>query len=267
MKIPRLLAFVALSATLSAPVVAQSATTGFHTVACIKVKPENAGEYRKWISEDVHKYAQSRVDAGAVSTWIVLRAVIPAGTSAECDYLFVSMYPGIPPQPMGLEEMEAALKKAGLTMTAQQFVDRRTGLTTLISNNMYQNQGFVGSFKKGDYFVVNQMKAANLQDYVAWERKVWMPIAEQMAKDGTRSGWSVNTQVFPGGMDVKYNAVTVDVYSTWDSIYKSDFAQMSALWRKVHPDMEFGTSFEQYDKLRRQGDINVYVVQDTIAKK
>jgi hypothetical protein len=79
MKIPRLLACVALSATLSAPVVAQSATTGFHTVACIKVKPENAGEYRKWISEDVHKYAQSRVDAGAVSTWIVLRAVIPAG--------------------------------------------------------------------------------------------------------------------------------------------------------------------------------------------
>lgn len=62
-------------------------------------------------------------------------------------------------------------------------------------------------------------------------------------------------------------AVTVDVYSTWDSIYNSDFAQMSALWRKVHPDMEFGSAFEQYDKLRRQGDINVYVVQDTIAKK
>jgi hypothetical protein len=266
MSIPRILLGAALAAALSMPVAAQQAPTGYHSVACIKVKPENNTEFRKWAEGDVQKYAQSRVDAGALSTWILLRSVIPAGTSAECDYLIVSMYPGVPPKPMGLEELDAALKKAGITVTAQQYVDRRTNLTTLVSNNMFQNQAFVGAFKKGDYFVVNYMKASNVEDYVAWEKKVWMPIADAMAKDGTRTGWSLNTMVFPGGTDVKFNAVTVDVYPTWDSIFNNDFQKFYEQWKKVHPDMELGTTFEQYDKLRHQGDVDIYVVQDTVTK-
>jgi hypothetical protein len=131
---------------------------------------------------------------------------------------------------------------------------------------MFQNQAFVGAFKKGDYFVVNYMKASNVEDYVAWEKKVWMPIADAMAKDGTRTGWSLNTMVFPGGTDMKFNAVTVDVYPTWDSIFNNDFQKFYEQWKKVHPDMELGTTFEQYDKLRHQGDVDIYVVQDTITK-
>jgi hypothetical protein len=243
---------------------AQQASTGYHNVACIKIKPENNAEFRKWAAGDVHKLAQSRVDSGATSTWILLRSVIPAGTSAQCDYIVVTMYPGIPPQPMGLEELDAALKKASVAMTAQQYVDRRSSLSTLISNDMFQNRASVGAFKKGDYFVVNNMKASNMDDYVAWEKKVWQPVAEAMLKDNLRSGWSLNTRVFPGGTDVKYNAVTVDVYSTWDSIFNNDSQHFYELWKKAHPDMELGTTFEQYDKLRHQGDVDIYVVQDTI---
>jgi hypothetical protein len=265
MKIPRLFVCAALAAAFSAVLVAQQANAGYHSVACIKVKPESNTEFRKWAAGDVHKYAQSRVDSGALSAWILLRSVIPSGTSAECDYLVVSMYLGAPPEPMGLEELDAALKKAGIAMTAQQYVDKRTSLTTLISNNMFQNQAVVGGFKKGDYFVVNYMKAPNLDDYVAWEKKAWMPIAEAMAKDGTRTGWSLNTIVFPGGTDVKFNAVTVDVYPKWDSIFNTNFQQFYEMWRKVHPDMELGTTFEQYDKLRHQGDVDIYVVLDAIT--
>jgi hypothetical protein len=150
-------------------------------------------------------------------------------------------------------------------MTAQQYVDRRSALTTLVSNNMFVNRAFVGGFKKGDYFVVNYMKAADLGEYVSFEKKVWQPMAEALDKENLRSGWSLNTMVFPGGTDVKYNAVTVDVYPTWESIFNNYSQHFFELWRKAHPDMEFGTTFEQYDKLRHQGDINIYVVQDTIA--
>src|SRR5579863_2617942 len=132
MKVPQLLASVAIAAAFSVTLPAQQAPTGFHSVACIKVKPENNSEFRKWASEDLHKYAQSRVDAGALSSWMILRGSIPAGRSAECDYVIVSMYPGIPPTPMGLEELDAALKKAGIALSAQQYVDRRNSLTTLI---------------------------------------------------------------------------------------------------------------------------------------
>jgi hypothetical protein len=192
MKVSRLFACVALVATLSAPLFAQQAPSGYHNVACLKVKPESNTEFRKWVAEDVRKLAESRVDGGAYSQWFVLRAVLPTGHSTECDYLIVTMYPGIPPAPLGLEELGAALKKAGITASAQQYVDRRTALTTLISNSMFQNQASVGSFKKDDYFVVNYMKVANenFEDYLAWEKKVWKPLAEAMAKDGIRPAFS-----------------------------------------------------------------------------
>jgi len=265
MKVPRLFASVALVAAFSATLLAQQAATGYHSVACLKVKPESNAEFRKWAAEDLHKYAQSRVDGGAVSQWFILRSVLPSGRSAECDYIAVSTYPGIPPQPLGLEELDAALKKAGMSMSAQQYVDRRNSLTTLISNNMYQNQGSVGAFKKGDYFVVNYMKVStgNMDDYLAWEKKVWKPLAEAMAKDGVRTGWSLNTRVLPSGSDQPYQAVTVDVFPTWESIYKDD-TQFVDRWHKVHPDMELGTTFERYEKLRTLSMSQLYVVQDLI---
>jgi hypothetical protein len=265
MKVPRLFASVALVAAFSATLPAQQAPTGYHTVACLKVKPESNTEFRKWAAEDLHKYAQSRVDGGAISQWFILRSVLPSGQSAECDYLTVSMYPGIPPQPLGLEELGAALKKAGMSMSAQQYVDRRNSLTTLVSNNMYQNQSYVGAFKKGDYFVVNYMKVSgdNMDDYLAWEKKVWKPLAEAMAKDGVRTGWSLNTRVLPGGSEQPFQAVTVDVFPTWESIYKDD-PQFVERFHKVHPDMELGTTFERYEKLRTLTTSQLYVVQDLI---
>jgi hypothetical protein len=263
-KISRLFVCAAFAAAFSAGLAAQQPNTGIHSVACIKVKPENNTEFRKWAAGDVHKLAQSRVDSGVLSGWILLRSIIPAGKSAECDYLVVSQYPHNPPEPMGLEELDAALKKAGVTMSAQQFVDRRTALTTLISNNMFQNRGYVGSFKKGDYFVVNYMKTSSMGEYIDFEKKAWMPFAEAMTKEGGRTGWSLNEMIFPGGNDVKFNAVTVDVYSSWDAIFNRDFQHMYELWRKVHPDMEFGTTFEQYDKLRHQGDVVIFKVLDEI---
>lgn len=265
MKYSRLFVCAALFAAFSATLPAQQASTGYHQVACIKVKPENNSEFRKWAANDLHKIAQSRIDGGAVSQWIVLRSVIPAGTSAGCDYVIVTMFPGIPPKPMGLEDLDAVLKKAGISSTAQQFVDRRNSLTTLVSNNMFQNRAFIGSFKQGDYLVVNYMKASNLDDYVAWEKKAWQPVAEELDKENLRSGWSLNTIVFPGGTDVPFNAVTVDVFSTWESIFNNNAQQFYQIWQKAHPDMELGTTFEQYDKLRHQGDVDIYVVQDTIT--
>jgi hypothetical protein len=110
--------------------------------------------------------------------------------SAVCDYLIISIYPGAPPEPLSPEALGEALKKAGLTMSAQQFIDRRDSLTTLVSNNLFQNRASVGgSLKNGNYLVVNYMKAANVEDCVAFEKKVWQSVAEALIKDGKSAGW------------------------------------------------------------------------------
>ena len=106
--IRRLILSVVLAAAFCAPLIAQSpqvGTTGLHIVACIKVNPGKASEFRAWAASDLHKFAQSRVDSGALSTWFLLRSVQPQGKSAECDYLTISTYPGTPPEPLSLEAL------------------------------------------------------------------------------------------------------------------------------------------------------------------
>ena len=108
MKFVRSILSVAVAAAFSVACLAQQPATGYHTVACLKVKADKGTEFRKWAGEDLHKYSQSRVDSGAITTWYLLRSVIPQGESAECDYLIVAMYPAAPPKPLGVEELGAA---------------------------------------------------------------------------------------------------------------------------------------------------------------
>lgn len=258
---------LAVAMLFSVPLLAQMAqdgTTGFHSVACVKVKPEKANELRTWLSSDFHKYAQSRVDTGALSLWMLLRSVQPQGASAPCDYLSISFYPGPPPEPLSPEGLEAALKKAGLTVTAQQFMDRRDAMVTLVSNSIFQNRAAVGSIKKGNYLVVNYMKAANVEDWIAFEKKIWPPVAEALVKDGVTAGWSLDVQVLPGGRNLKFQGVTVDIFPSWDAVFKPD-PQFVERFRRVHPDMEFGTTFEQFEKLRTMEAIELYTAADVIT--
>ncbi|MHB1938241.1 MAG: hypothetical protein ACYCOR_16885 [Acidobacteriaceae bacterium] len=267
MKILRSVFSIAMAAAFSVTLLAQQPTTGYHRVACIKVKPGQYDAFRKWAAGDAHKVVQAEADSGELSQWLLLRSVIPEGASAECDYLAVAMYPGLPPQPSGIEHLAAALKNAGLTESAQQFAGQRSALTTLISNNLFQNVAFVGASKKGDYLRVNYMKVSdpeNMGAYFAYEKKVWQPLAEQMAKDNVGSGWSLNVQVLPRGNDLPYDAVTVDVFPTWDSVFQPD-TQFEESFRKVHPDMDLGTTMETYDKMRSIVTTELYSVVDMVT--
>ncbi|MGO9339317.1 MAG: hypothetical protein ACLPY1_17615 [Terracidiphilus sp.] len=264
MKLIRSLFVVAVAAALSASLIAQQAPTGYHNVACIKVKPEKTAEFRKFFEDDVRKVQQARADSGAISTWILVRSIAPQGASAECDYLSISTYPGVPPKPLSLDELGAVIKRAGLTMSAQEYVDRRTSLTELVSNNLFQNRIFVGTMKKGDYLMANYMKVANIDDWLAYEKKVWQPIAESMVQAGHSSGWSVNVQVLPGGADLPFDAVTVDVYPSWDALFAVE-SHYNEHFKKTHPDMEMGTTMEQFQKLRTILSSELMVIDDMVT--
>jgi hypothetical protein len=266
MKSLRSIAGAVLIAALSAALPAQQGPIGFHTVNCLKVKPDKMSEYRKWAAEEFHKYAQGRVDSGAVSTYYRLRAVMPAGSSAECDYVTVWVYPGVPPAPLGTEELGAALKKAGLNMSAQEFMDRRDAMSTLVSNSMFQNQFAVGQAKKGDYMEVSYMKATSVDAWLAFEKNVWKPLAEQLVKDGMQSGWSVNLQMMPFGTDVPYQGVAVDVYSSWEAVFKAQVdPAFNDRFKKVHPDMDPDKTFANMEKVRSQSWTRLFVVEDMIS--
>ena len=264
MNVSRAILGVAIAAALSATLLAQQAPSGYHSVACIKIKPGKSAEFQKWTATDGRAFQQARVDSGTITAWLLVRSVIPAGTSAQCDYLSISEYPGAPPKPVGLDEMGPLLKKAGITVSAQEYVDHRSSMTELVSNNLFQNRITVGTMKKGDYFIVNYMKIPNTSDWLAAEKKIWQPIAESMVQAGVTSGWSVNVQVLPSGADLPFQAVTVDVYPSWDAVFAGN-SHFPENFKKAHPDMEIGTTMEKLDTLRTIVSRTLFTLDDMVT--
>ena len=142
-----------------------------------------------------------------------------------------------------MADLGPVLKKAGLSMTAEEWVARRDSMSTLVTTGLWQNYTTVGSMQKGDYIVVNEAKAADVDEWAAYEKKVWQPIAEQLGKEGLTRGWSVNLLVMPlREAKTGSTGVTVDVYPSWDAVIKSMIdPEFVNRWRKIHPDMEMGT--------------------------
>jgi hypothetical protein len=253
-----------LAATLPLTLPAQQAPNGYHTVNCLKLKPgKTFADYRAWVAEGPHKLQQANADSGRISAWYMLSYYMPAGISAACDFVQVSIYPGSPPAPRGIEEMGAILKKAGITMGTKEFLDRRSSMVELVSAELWQNWNAVGTLQKGDYVVLNHMKVPNEGDWMAYEKKMWQPFAEAMVKDGVMHGWFLNTPVYPGGSDLKYQAATVDVYPSWDAVFKDNgFAER---FKRVNPDADLNQTLASFEKVRTIGSTELLSVDDVVA--
>ena len=265
MKFARVFLCAVAAAALSVPSFPQQATLGYHSVACVKVKPDSAAAFREFAAGEAHKIAQGRVDDGELTAWYLLRAVFPQGETSECDYVVVSIFPKLP-HALSAEQLNAAIKEAGLKITPEDYIKHRDAVARLMSMAIFQNVALVGGPKKGDYFEVNYMKAsdANLDDWVVNEKKVRQPVAEALVKDGKQDGWSLNLTAMPFGADMPYQGVTVDIFPSMDAVFADD-PQFADRFRKVHPDMELGTTFERMEKLRTRSRVLLFVLEDIVA--
>jgi len=260
--ISRIVAAAALAASFALPVIAQQQPTGFHNIACVKVRPGQASNFREFLQGDVHKYAQSRVSSGAIASFVVLRAIMPAGSDGQCDYAIVTFYNGAPPAPMSHEDLLAALQKAGLD--AQEYIQKRSETTELVSSHLTQYQVLVGGAKKGDYLVFNSMHAKDIDAWVAWEKKNWQPFAEAAVKQGLLSGWAINVQIFPNGESDRDLVSSVDIFPTWDAVFNQSQTYRDT-WMKTHPGVDPVAFFAEAGKLRTIEHTALYQVDDMIA--
>jgi hypothetical protein len=255
----------ALAAALSTTLVAQPTPSGYHGISCVRVKPGKSAAFRALLSGDYQKVEQARVDSGAITAWIVLRTVIPAGTDAGCDYVLVSFYPGLPAAPLSDEDMTALIQKAGVTATLQEWRDRQRDVAELVSNNITQYQALVGGSKKGDYLVFNSMSATDAGECVAAQKRLWQPFAEEGVKDGAQDGWAVNIQIMPRGDKDPSRVSSVDIFPTWDSMFNYFGPDFITRWKKVHPEMTPDDAFAQIDKQCTITHTVLYKVEDQIA--
>jgi hypothetical protein len=189
---------------------------------------------------DVSKLMQVRVDEGGLAWYAALRAVIPAGTSARCDYIFTYGYNGYPPEPLTRAQAESAFQKANIGGTLGEMMAKRDRSMTLVSDDLLRvvPGGMAGpASEKGNYVRVNLHKLKpghTLAEWTKVETEGWAPYAAALAKERAGYGWRAQTLVMPTGVGLPYSAITVDIIPDWAATGAPGSAEA---WKKVHPDL------------------------------
>jgi hypothetical protein len=243
----------------------QPAVPEYHqTLQYIKVPQASRTEFEKLIKDVSIKIAETRVKAGDIMSWTLLRAVMPAGSEARADYLISTLYEGVPPAPLDRDANVALFKKAGLTMSYEAFLAVRDRTSSLAAAELWQPLSRVGAPQKGHYLVINHMKVKDAEAYADFERTIWSPIAEQMVKDGGMSGWIFARKQLPTGSETTYTHYTADMYPTWAAVFQPWGG--TTAFAKVHPDKNLDETFDKIGELRSLAVRELWFVTERVAK-
>ncbi|MGH9615478.1 MAG: hypothetical protein ACRD28_01970 [Acidobacteriaceae bacterium] len=214
----------------------------------MKVNPGKDAAFHTAMKDDL-RLLRYEVKSGKLSGAIALRAVVPEGSKATCDYSFVDFYPGLPPEPQSEAELTADLQKAGVDKTADQFMEELEAGATLVTTSIDHAVVGVGETKKGDYVVVNSMRVPDMGAWVRNEKKMWQPIFEDGVKSGAMAGWVVVARFMPRGAKDADIAYTVDIYPNWQSLFTFFGPDFPNRWKKIHPDVPMAEGMAQEHKM------------------
>jgi hypothetical protein len=234
------------------------------TLSLIKVAPGKGADYEQLASETSKKVAQVRANAGEIVSWTLLRSVLPAGQEARADYIISVISEGAPPAPTSRGESEERMKKAGVSISYKDYLEKRRALTTLVAVEMWRPRERVAAPQKGHYVYMNYMKVKDVAAYNEFEHTVWRPLAEAWVKQGAMSGWVFATKMLPAGTETPYGAFSADIYPTWSAVFATRPTQ--ATFEKVHPGKNYEKTFEGLGKLRELARRELWVVVDRVEK-
>jgi len=238
----------------------------YQIVVCVKAAPGKLAEYRQFVTETGKKIAETRAKAGEIVYWSLLRSVMPAGDEARCDYRIATMYEGLPPRTNDQSGLANTLEKAGLKMSAEQYLAKRNSLSRLVSMELWNPRVRLGQPQKGHYLFLNHMKVHNAAEYIKFETEVWRPMAEQWIKEGSQSGWAFSTVILPGGTDVKYPAVSADIYPTWEAVFKPR-TTLKEMFQKVHAGKDYEQTVGSMGKLRDLAQRELMYIEERVTRK
>lgn len=241
----------------------QQSTPIYQRAVCIKINQGKVAEYLQFVQDATLKFMQARADSGEITSWVLLRSVIPAGAEAHCDFVALTTRSGSPVAPMSRESAGAVLRKAGLGMSAEEYVARRDSLSRPVSTEIWRRSLLTGHPAKGHYIYTNFMKVHNMPDYAKFERDVWLPMAEEWIKEGSMSGWGVSVAVLPGGTEVKYAARSADIFPTWDAAFKP--RNLQETFAKVHAGKDYRETMSGLSKLRDLARRELWVILEIVT--
>jgi hypothetical protein len=235
---------------------------------CVKALPGKAMEAEAFVHNVMVPLNQARADAGEIAWFLFARAVVPAGTSAKCDYRAVYGYNGFPAETPSNEQLEAAAKRANLNMSGNEIRAKLNSTSQQVDLEYWVHVDSIGpNTAKGSYIRLNHYKVkpqANA-DWLRMETTYWKPLVDSWDKAGGKGSWGVYQLWMPEGDNVPYNAMTVDIFPDWNSLLHG--VPLDDLWSKVHPHTEMTQAFDQLDRVRSREDIEIFKATDLVTSK
>ncbi len=251
------------------------AMTGFsqdqkepHTVRdiCVKAVPGKAMEAESFARDVMVPLNQARADAGEFAWFLFVRGVVPAGSSAKCDFRAVYGYEGLPAETASTEQLEAAAKRAKLNVTGNEIRTKLNSLTQQVDVEYWVNRDSIGrNAQDGSFIRLNHyhVKPQATNDWIRLETTYWKPLVEAWDKGGGKGSWAAYELWMPQGDSQPYDAMTVDIFPDWNSLLHE--VPLGDLWPKVHPHTDMTSVFDQLDRVRSRHDIEIYKVIDIVA--
>lgn len=236
----------------------------YQTLVYIKVPPAGRSDYNQLVKDVLMKTAESRVKSGEIISWTLLQAVMPAGDEARADYVMSTIFSKLPPAPLDQAGQAALLKTAGVKISYDEFVARRSKVSSLVASELWKPHARVGAPQKGHYLYINRMKVLDAKAYGEFEQTVWRPLAEHMVKSGSLSGWIYATKILPTGSDTPFSAYTADMFPTWEAVFQN--RGIDEAFAKVHPGKDIDKTFDEVAKLRSLAVRELWVVRERVAK-
>lgn len=257
------LTYICLTATVAT--VSAQVPASYNRDTCIKARPGKQAELRAYLNEITIKLGKYRVDSGAVTSFSILEAVVPVGRSARCDYHILHGYAGFPRESDAGARLAEEMKKAGIAGSVQEVAARREAVSELIGLDVWRLRERVGDVPKGGYVrrQLDKIHPGMLNTWLDLEKNKWKPLAEEISKaHGT--GWRTATLQMPSGAEQPYNAMTSDIFPTWDLLGK-DLGLRQA-WNKINPGSDFTGLLDQLSLIRDRPRVEIFRVMEFYRK-
>jgi hypothetical protein len=235
---------------------------------CIKVNPGKIGEFNAYVHDVAGKLMRAHEEEHHIAAGLMAQAVIPAGTSARCDYQAVYFYQGALPEAFTEAETNAALKRADLNMTAADLGMKRESISRLVSVDISRAIDAVPmNLVNNEYIRLNyfKVKPGKMNEWIDLEKSGWKPLIAEHVKSGAVTGWFLQGIIMPTGDRVRANAFTVDTFPDWASLMKG--IPLSTLWSKVHPNQTSAAYMEQIAAIAERPSVEVMRVVEAAVPK
>jgi hypothetical protein len=157
------------------------------------------------------------------------------------------------------------MKKAGISLGYVAMIAKRDELSYLAGMDIWRLREKVGSATKGAYARINfdKVHPGMAAEWLDLESNGWKQLAEVAAKEhGT--AWRAASLAMPGGADLPYNAMTIDVFPSWAALGQGIPAR--AIWNKVHPNQDMSAHLDRLSTIRDRPRVDVVRLIEVIEK-